>query len=179
MPIRTRVLDSAIDLLASGGLRALTHVRVDAHAGLPKGSTSNYFRTRGALLEGVANWIVERELPLVQSMVAPQSPTELVGAMCAALEVTTRDNRTLTTARLVLFMEASHNPVLREVLSHGRATLEAPVVASLSAMGARNPQAAFEAIAACFEGLILHRIARNVETDPWPTFETVVRGALA
>ena len=38
-----------------------THSRVDAHAGLPRGSTSNYFRTRDALLAGVAAWIAEGE----------------------------------------------------------------------------------------------------------------------
>lgn len=39
-----------IELLGTQGLRALTHGRVDARAGLPRGSTSNHFRTRQALL---------------------------------------------------------------------------------------------------------------------------------
>jgi hypothetical protein len=47
---KVRALDAAIELLGTEGLRALTHVRVDLRAGLPKGSTSNYFRTRAALL---------------------------------------------------------------------------------------------------------------------------------
>lgn len=175
---RTRALDAAVELLASGGLRALTHVRVDESASLPKGSTSNHFRTRAALVAGVADRIVERELPLVKATFAPQTPDELIDAMCAALDVLTRDNRTLTTARLVLFMEASHNPTLREALSRGRGHLEAAVIGSLAEMGARDPLAAVQAIAACFEGLTLHRIARHDFTDPRPAFETVVRGAL-
>ncbi|WP_411722567.1 TetR/AcrR family transcriptional regulator [Mycetocola sp.] len=177
-PTRQRALDAAISLLATGGLRALTHVRVDERAELPKGSTSNYFRTSAALIAGVADWIVERELPMVSVAFSPRSPAELVDSMCTALEMTTRDNRELTTARLVLFMEASHNAVLREALSRGRAAIEAAVVPSLAAMGARDPQASAETIAACFEGLILHRIARNAYTDPQPIFETVVAGAL-
>ena len=53
--------DVAIDVLASGGGRQLTHRAVDAAAGLPVGSTSNRFRTRDALLGGVLGRILERE----------------------------------------------------------------------------------------------------------------------
>lgn len=178
-PIRERVLDAAIDLLATGGLRALTHVRIDERADLPKGSTSNYFRTRAALLIGVADWILAQELRPVRAAFAPRSPAELIDAMCALLEVTTHQNRDLTTARLVLFLEANHNAELREALTRGRATLGEGIVATLAEMGARDPQAAAETIAACFEGLLLHRIARHDTTDPRPIFETVVAGALA
>ena len=178
-PIRVRVLDAAIDLLATGGLRALTHARIDERADLPKGSTSNYFRTRAALLIGVSEWIVEQELRPVRAAFSPRTPAELIDAMCALLEVTTHENRDLTTARLVLFMEANHNAALREALSRGRATLGEGIVSALAEMGARDPQAATEAVAACFEGLLLHRIARHDTTDPRPIFETVVTGALA
>jgi hypothetical protein len=33
-------------------------------------------------------------------------------------------------------------------------------------------------LAACFEGLLLHRIARHDESDPRPVFEMVVGAAL-
>jgi len=178
-PIRVRVLQAAIDLLATGGLRALTHARIDERAGLPKGSTSNYFRTRDALLIGVADWILAQELTPVRAAFTPRSPAELIDAMCGLLEVTTQQNRDLTAARLVLFLEASHNVELREVLSRGRATLAAGIVTALAELGARDPRAAAETIAACFEGLLLHRIARHDTTDPRPIFATVVAGALA
>ena len=44
---------------------------------------------------------------------------------------------------------------------------------------AHDPRAAANAIAACFEGLILHRVARHDDTDPRPTFELVMRAALS
>ena len=62
----------------------------------------------------------------------------------------TRDQRTVTTARLVLFMEANHDPSLRNALWHGRAQI-----------------------------LILHRIARHDRTDVRPVLVLVVRAALA
>jgi DNA-binding transcriptional regulator YbjK len=43
-PTKLRVLEAAVVLLGTEGLRALAHARVDEQAGLPKGSTSNYFR---------------------------------------------------------------------------------------------------------------------------------------
>ena len=48
---RTRqVGDAAIAVLAGQGARGLTHRAVDQAAGLPSGTTSNYARTRAALL---------------------------------------------------------------------------------------------------------------------------------
>ena len=176
---RTRVLAASVELLATGGLRALTHIRVDERAGLPKGSTSNYFRTRAALFAGVSAWMVEQELPSVTAAFVPSSASELVDGLCELLDVVTRDNRDLTTARLVLFVEASHNADLRETLSQGRAALEPRALAALTALGASDPPAATAAIIACFEGLVLHRIARGEFSDPRPVFDAVVTGVLA
>ena len=41
-PTKVRVLEAAVELLGTEGLRSLTHARVDERAGLPKGSTSNF-----------------------------------------------------------------------------------------------------------------------------------------
>ena len=177
--IKSRVVEAAIDLVGTKGLRALTHARVDERAGLPKGSTSNYFRSHQALLSGVVDGILDRELPSVGVAFSPSSPDELIGALCALFEHLTTVNRTVTTARLVLFMEASHNAALREALSRGRAAMEALGVVALARLGAREPHTAGIAIAACFEGLLLHQIARQDSTDPRPPFELVVRAALA
>ena len=43
---REQVGDAGIRLVARDGIRALTHLRVDAEADLPRGSTSYYARTR-------------------------------------------------------------------------------------------------------------------------------------
>ena len=58
---RERALQAAVELLGAEGVRALSHARVDERAGLPPGTTSNWFRTRRALLGGVVDWIAERE----------------------------------------------------------------------------------------------------------------------
>lgn len=177
-PTKARALDAAIDLVGTEGLRALTHARVDERSGLPRGSTSNYFRTRAALLCGVADWLAEREMPGVSAAFSPASAADLVDALCGLLQYTTGANRTLTTARLILFMEASHDPALRTALSRGRAAMESSVADALARLGAPDPQTAANAVMACAEGLILHRIARGDGTDPRPTIDLVVRAAL-
>jgi len=57
---RTRQIgDAAIAVLAEHGARGLTHRAVDQAAGLPPGTTSNYARTRAALLTLVLTRIDE------------------------------------------------------------------------------------------------------------------------
>lgn len=51
-------------------------------------------------------------------------------------------------------------------------------VVALARLGARDPQGAATALAACFEEHLLHRVARHDETDPRPTFELLVAAAL-
>lgn len=179
MTTKDRVLDAAVSLVGTAGLRALTHARVDARAGVPNGSTSNYFRTRKALLVGVVQRIEDRERPgLDASFAPPASAQEFLDGLCAVLDELTQTEREQTTARLVLFMEASHDADLREVISRARARMEAAAVVAMAALGARDPITAAAAVAACAEGLILHRIARHDETDPRPVLELVVRAAL-
>jgi len=65
-----------------------------------------------------------------------------------------------------------------ETVSRGRAAMESWFVPTVARLGAQDPQTAAYAIAACFEGLVLHRIARHDDTDPRPAFALVVRAAL-
>ena len=55
---RHQLCDAAIALLAEEGPRGLSHLKVDRHAGVPDGTTSFYYRTRAALLQGVADQLV-------------------------------------------------------------------------------------------------------------------------
>lgn len=118
-------------------------------------------------------------MPGVGTAFSPASVDELVDALCDLFAYTTGTNRILTTARLILFMEASHDASLGEALTRGRSAMTATAVPGLSQLGARDPLAAGAAIAACMEGLILHNISRHDDADPRPTLKLVVRAALA
>ncbi|MGA5424823.1 TetR/AcrR family transcriptional regulator [Streptomyces lavendulocolor] len=67
------IADAALALLAERGMRGLTHRAVDEAAGLPQGSTSNYARTRQALLETAVRRLADREAQVlfVDGMPAP------------------------------------------------------------------------------------------------------------
>jgi hypothetical protein len=127
----------------------------------------------------VADAIFERESGGMGATFAPRSAEEFLEALVALLYRTTEDQRTLTSARLVLFMEASHNRALRETLGQGRAILEASLERVLHELGASDTGASARAIMACAEGLILHRVARHDDSDFRPVLDLVVRAALA
>ena len=58
---RDLITDTAIRIVAEQGMRGLTHRAVDREAGLPEGSTSAYFRTRKALIEGLVERLAIQE----------------------------------------------------------------------------------------------------------------------
>jgi DNA-binding transcriptional regulator YbjK len=66
--------DAAIDLIASEGIRALTHRAVDARGGFPVGTASSYFRSRDALLGEVFKRVADRYLA---DMIAETESIEL------------------------------------------------------------------------------------------------------
>ncbi len=104
---RDRLADAAIEVLARLGARGLTHRAVDAEAGEPPGTTSRYFRTRDALMSGVAQRI--RHLHFADL----QSEAELTDIMHNALSV----NRSRHLAMMELFLEATRRPELRDELT--------------------------------------------------------------
>src|SRR4051812_22609138 len=98
-PTKDRALQAALELLGTGGIRALTHARVDARAGLPRGSTSNYFRTRSALLVGAVEELGAREASEVAAALPPDSAGGLLEVLCAQFRAATTEGRELTAAR--------------------------------------------------------------------------------
>lgn len=178
-PTKVRVLEAAVELLGTEGLRSLTHARVDEQAGLPKGSTSNYFRTRAQLLIGVNDWISERDLASADDIAtAPHTPEDLVEGLAIGIEMLTGPYRIVTAARLTLFMEANHNPEIRAAVSQTRRVMERSIVAVMARLDATDPHSTALALMACSEGIILHRIARHDTTDPRPLLRVVVNAAL-
>jgi DNA-binding transcriptional regulator YbjK len=178
---RDRALEAAVDLLGRQGLRALTHVRVDEHAGLPRGSTSNSFRTRAALLDGVVAWVAERELADTASGIDLSTLTadQLVDAFCALLEAQTGPFGTRTLARYVLFLESASHPALRAPMVANRHSFEELATAMMTSLGAPDPQTAARTLMACGEGLILHRLTVDPELPLRPSVALLVRACLA
>jgi DNA-binding transcriptional regulator YbjK len=119
---RIQLLDAAIDILADTGVGGLTHRLVDDRAGLPSGTTSNYFRTRLALLEATTNHVAEQHwqrVALLQALVGQSVDTETVKALMARM-ISDPDERTRrgNIARMELFLEGTRRPELVPALGH-------------------------------------------------------------
>ena len=60
---RTELTDAAVRVLARQGSRGLTHRAVDAEAGVPSGTASNYFASRDSIVDAIIGRIGERLAP--------------------------------------------------------------------------------------------------------------------
>ena len=96
--------------MGTQGLRALAHTRVDERAGLPKGSTSNYFRTDQAQLSGIVDTLEELDTLAAGAAFPLASGEEVVEAICRLFDYMTRVNRITTIARRVL--SSGQSPLL-------------------------------------------------------------------
>lgn len=177
--MRERALDAAVQLLGGQGLRSLTHRRVDDAAGLPHGSTSNYFRTREALLRGVIDRLVQQDQQQWEQFRGAAAATveDLVEAIVAVIDAATGADRTRTVARYTLFMETMSNPLLADPIAAGRARIESWGADVLGRLGAADPPAAARLLTDLADGLILRRLTMASPIDPRPEFRALV-GAL-
>jgi DNA-binding transcriptional regulator YbjK len=116
---RNQILDAAIDILCDDGVGGLTHRQVDTRADVPVGTTSNYFRTRQALLEATAARTVDlhwQRVEALQSAIGPLSRDALKALMIRMLDPDEQFRR-WTLARFELFMEGTRRPELQPFLN--------------------------------------------------------------
>ncbi|AXK31759.1 TetR family transcriptional regulator [Streptomyces armeniacus] len=122
---RTALLDAAIEVLAREGSRGLTLRAVDAEAGVPTGTASNYFANRAELLRQITDRTHERLTPdpdaLAATMRAPAG-RELVVTLLEQLLERMRADRSSHLAMLELRLEATRRPELRTDLTRSFAT---------------------------------------------------------
>lgn len=183
---RTAILDAALHVLAEDGMRGLTHRAADAAAGLPAGSTSYYFRTRAALVAGclarLLDLDLEHEPPAAGA--AATGPAAFADALTefGVHLATTQRHRTL--ARYELALASARDPDLRAALVAGGDTLRGLGARILARLGAPDPVAAAEEVAAVLDGLLFTALVRGPD-DPAalagrirPAMHRVVAGVL-
>jgi DNA-binding transcriptional regulator YbjK len=114
---RRELADAALELLGSDGVHGVSHPKVDAHAGVPAGTTSFYFRTRKALLQAIATRLAERDIADLSllSELTEGEPTRFTGTAGLAqivMYVATEPWRSRARARYELMLLASRDPEL-------------------------------------------------------------------
>ena len=182
---RDAIADAAIHLVATRGLRGLTHRAVDAEAGLPPGSTSYYLRTRNALLTACVNRMLARDVSAAApanvetpgDVGAPTAgagapPLELLVGMTVGLA---RDRPDDLIARYELSLEASRQPELRVAIDEGGRQLRVLLAQLLDGLGVPDPSDAAWPVAAMMDGLLYDRVAGAGATLSPEAFEAAVR----
>lgn len=117
---RTALTDAAIEVLARDGARGLTYRAVDTEAGVPPGTTSNYFRSRDQLLAEAGARVHVRLSAPEEVMADPRAEEPSTGRVAALLgdlmtRLTTRRSSYL--ALLELRLEANRRPELAAALT--------------------------------------------------------------
>ncbi|MGR4879686.1 TetR/AcrR family transcriptional regulator [Streptomyces sp. LARHCF249] len=159
---RTLIADTAIALVAAGGLRALTHRAVDGAARLPAGSTSYYFRTRTALIAACYQRLAELDLADFDGDGPPQPLPDRAAAAAALAGLLYRwltEGRARQLARFELSLEAARNPELETDFHRAGRASRARAAGILAALGADRPEAAADLLVAWADGLLYDRLA--------------------
>ncbi|WP_017586376.1 TetR/AcrR family transcriptional regulator [Nocardiopsis ganjiahuensis] len=200
---RRALADAAIALLAEQGTHGLTHRAVEARAGVPAGTATNYFRNREKLLITAAERIAEVHLAEAAEATAavaassplpdpdttpPQERAEatvrtMVDLLTESLwtEVTTLRERYLAIFELQL--EARRRPALAAVLAELEGTAFAGTARLHEDLGTGASPEAIATLITLYGGALFTLTARPVElldkASVRTLTEAMVRGALA
>ncbi|HEX6342051.1 TetR/AcrR family transcriptional regulator [Umezawaea sp.] len=171
----SQLADAAIEVVADHGMRGLTHRAVDTRAGVPQGSTSAYFRTRKALVEGLVQRLADVEAAEIDANRlnpaahdGPPDLDQLADGIAALLDHWLTAGRSRSLARFACLLEATHHPELRTILAHGdRPRAQARALMALA--GSADPDRDGRAVVAFVDGLLFDRLAGGgAATAPVP-----------
>ena len=159
---RETLLGAAILVLGERGMRALTHRAVDAQAGVAAGSTANYFPTREALVEAIAERVsaIERDrFDQAAVKICPTSPAELGRAIAEWARDATGVHRALTLSRYAILVEAGNNAQIRRQLAETGSRVNTWFANWLRLIGSHDPGRDVHVFGNYLTGLMLHQLA--------------------
>lgn len=166
---RTQIAEAGVRIIASRGVRALTHRAIDAELGLPDGSTSYYARSRRDLIALIVAHLAGRT---EGEFIAPRLPAVLNSAvvadlLAAALEASAEppdEHR----ARLLLLLEYHQDTELRSALvtrPEVRSAFLTTASAVLELLDVQDPESHGGTLVGLLDGLLLQRVIGTAELD--------------
>jgi TetR/AcrR family transcriptional regulator, regulator of biofilm formation and stress response len=159
---RDALLTAAIDLLAEGGPRAVTHRAVAAKAGLPVAATTYYFEsiqqlTDAALARHVAGRVEELESIVARAVEVGRSAEEIGALIAVSLADRAPD---VVIAQFEIYLEAARSDAMREPVRVALDKFESYAARVLALLGVPDPERAAPTFLALVDGFALHRLAR-------------------
>ncbi|MDF2559508.1 MAG: TetR family transcriptional regulator [Microbacterium sp.] len=177
---RRTIADAGLTVLAREGSRGLTHRAVDAAAQVPTGTTSNYFRSRDALIEGLVERIGERLAPTPEDLERRANAAPGPGLFADYIRDIVRrltEDRDVTLALFELRLEGGRRPEVAAVLgAWQRAGFDGDVAFNTAAglPGGRREIALFHY---AIDGLLLDRLTTPI--DPETSTDEVIDDLVA
>lgn len=143
---------------------------------MPGGTTSNCFRSRAALVDGILEHLSRIERAALDDLVdTPRSVDALVEVAARAFRQLSGPGRTLTLARHALMLEAAVRPELQQPLRLHTQVWWDLVAQLLSAAGASDPDRSARWLLAYVDGLLSDQLARpDPDFDPAEALRPVV-----
>lgn len=118
---RDALTDAAIAVLARSGTHGLSHRAVDERAGVPAGTTSNYFRSREALLAATAERIMHVHFSRLDEIRARYGDeldrAQVIDVLVELVDEAVERHSDRYLAMLHLALESTYRPELHESLS--------------------------------------------------------------
>ena len=167
-PRQQRLLAAAVRVVASGGLRGLTHRAVDAEAGLPLGTCSAYMRTRLALLTRLTEYVAAQFAEDIASLTGRIE--DHVGQEGYAVQQTGAMLRSwlaepdLLLVRMELSIEGARQPAVAEIFAAQSRQLVDIVQHALDAAGHDHGPTRAVTLIAALDGVLL-RALREEPSD--------------
>lgn len=160
---RSQLLDAAVTQLSGGGLRELTHRKVERRAGLAQGSVKYYFGSLDGLVEALLTHLVVADVPLVLEVSPAQRAHALATGDTSALlaraqqvvdAVATDPDR--VRARFHLYLHAASNPRWQGHVARAREEFVRRIAASLPGPAA---EAGARFVCAVVDGILLDQLS--------------------
>lgn len=182
---RAEIADAGIRIIASRGVRALTHRAIDTEVGLSAGSTSYYARTRRDLIVLIVGRLATRTTADMSAVQWPDFLTVSTAATLVARAIgATLQREEEHVARIALHIEYRHDDEIRALLA-GDPPVQPHLVAAaercLQLLGVDDAAEAAADFVGLVDGLLMRRIIRRggVDVSDDAGAERIVRNYLA
>ena len=159
---RDDLLRSAIELLAWGGPKAVTHRAVATLARVPLATTTYYFDSIQQLIEEALRLHLQERMSELATFMAEASSEaataeELARRFAGSLA---SESRPTAATWYEAYLEAARRPALQPALRDALAIFEEATRTALVALGAHHPAAGARDLVALLDGWMLHRLVR-------------------
>jgi len=161
------LLRAAIEVLAEGGVKAVTHRAVAKRAGVPVAATTYYFDsiqqlTEDALRLHVADRVADLTRITEAAAEGGRSVEEVALRFAESLVGRQRES---VIGQYEVYLEAARAPALRPAVADALEAFRGLAETSLAVLGAARPAEGAVAFIAMLDGFALHRVARPRDAD--------------